>query len=1071
MGKAMGRRRRFVHLHAHSPFSFLDGATDIEGLVNGAAEMGQPALACTDHDNVSATVRFQKAAKKAGIAPIQGAEVTLDDGSHLVLLADGPEGYAALCRCLTAAHLGSARQEPRLSLEVLAKEAPGRLIGLSGCRRGRIPQAILRGDWSGALKSAEDLSRCFAPRDFLLELEGTLLPGSRGLNAALAELGERLSLPLVATNNVHFRAKEDFPVHDLLTCVRTLTRVDDVHPERRLNAENYLKSAEEMAEVFADYPGALDHAVEVAERCRPALVLEKSLFPSFQSPDGQDSAGYLRRLVYDGAVRRYAKLTESVRRRLDHELDIITRLGFEDYFLLVWDVAAFARRQGIRYAGRGSAADSAVAYCLFITDVDSIRRGLLFERFLSMERAEKPDIDIDFDSRRRDEATRYVYEKYGASRVATVATYSTFHARSAIRDFGKAMGLPEEDVDALAKRVPYYYADDLAKAFEAVPEIRDAGLPLHKFQAISKACAAVSGFPRFLGTHLGGVVICREELTNVTPLQMSAKGVVVTQFDKDDIEDLGLVKLDLLCLRTLGAVDDAIRSIEKGQERSGGKGAARSQRFDYDRIPQGDRDTYRMINRGETIGVFQLESPAQRALQSRLHADNFEDIVASVAIIRPGPIKGNMVEPFIARRQGKEPVTYLHPKLEPILGKTFGVVLFQEQVIEIANSIAGFSPGDADRLRRVMSHGRSFKDMQAIGEEFVERAVALGVEKAVADQIFASMVGYASYGFCEAHAAAFANTAYKTAYLVRHYPAEFFAAILSNQPMGYYPPQTLAVEARRRGVGFLPLDINRSGESFGVEEKAIRLSLKQLKGMTAASLEAILQARDEPGAGPFRSLEEFCPRVGRFGGLERDVVENLIRAGAFDSLEGNRKALLWRLDTAVAAARAVLAADGQGFFLAPLPDTDGGVERVERAAPADFSLKEKFVMEYDLLGINSGGHFMQFFREGLAGRGYRSTKEVRSARPGTRVKIAGFPVRPHRPPTKSGKTIVFLSLEDEFGLADVTVFEHIYQRFGKFIFSDPAPPLVIWGKVERRGLGAAVIAEKIAEFTGSMAAR
>ena len=935
MGKLTGSRRRFVHLHTHSPFSFLDGATDIEGLVNGAAEMGQPALACTDHHNVSAAVRFQKAAKKAGIASIQGAEVTLDDGSHLVLLADGPEGYAALCRCLTAAHLGSDRQEPRLSLEVLEKEAPGRLIGLSGCRRGRVPRAVLRGDWAGALKGAQDLSRCFAPRDFLLELEGTLLPGSRGLNAALAELGERLSLPLVATNDVHYRAKEDFPVHDLLTCVRTLTRVDDVHPERRLNAENYLKSGEEMAEVLADYPEALVRAVEVAERCRPALILEKSLFPAFQSPGGQSSAGYLRRLVYDGAAQRYGMVTEGVRRRLDHELDIITRLRFEDYFLLVWDVAAFARGRGIRYAGRGSAADSAVAYCLFITDVDSIRRGLLFERFLSMERAEKPDIDIDFDSRRRDEATRYVYEKYGASRVATVATYNTFHARSAIRDFGKAMGLPEEDVDALAKRVPYYYADDLAKAFEAVPEIRDAGLPLHKFQAISKACVAVSGYPRFLGTHLGGVVICREDLTNVTPLQMSAKGVVVTQFDKDDVEDLGLVKLDLLCLRTLGAVDDAVKTIGNGQERNGGEGAGgrsavRGDRFDYDRIPQGDRETYRMINRGETIGVFQLESPAQRALQSRLRADNFEDIVASVAIIRPGPIKGNMVEPFLARRQGKEPVTYLHPKLEPILGKTFGVVLFQEQVIEIANTMAGFSPGDADRLRRVMSHGRSFKDMRAIGEEFVERAVALGVEKAVADQIFASMAGYASYGFCEAHAAAFANTAYKTAYLVRHYPAEFFAAILSNQPMGYYPPQTLAVEARRRGVGFRPLDINLSGESYGVEDKAIRLSLKQLKGMSAASLEAILQARDEPGAGPFRSLEDFCPRVGRFGRLERDVVENLIRAGAFDSLEPNRKALLWRLDTAVAAARAVLGADGQGFFLAPTPTTAGGAPRAAR---------------------------------------------------------------------------------------------------------------------------------------------
>ena len=819
------------------------------------------------------------------------------------------------------------------------------------------------------------------------------------------------------------------------------------HPQRRLNAENYFKPAAEMIRRFRHLPGATANTLAIAELCSPSLDLEAKLFPEFTPPGGLSAAAYLRELTYAGAAERYGRVTQKVRDRLEHELKIIIQLGYEDYFLLVWDVARYARTRGIRGAGRGSAADSAVAYCLFITDVDAVGRGLLFERFMSLERAEKPDIDIDFDSRYRDEVAEYVYRKYGRDKVASVCTYNTFHARSAIRDLGKAMGFSEADLDFLAKRMPYFAgADEILEVMSRLPELRQSGIPWHKFEQLIRACGKVARLPRFTGTHLGGLVISRRPLLEVTPLQIAAKGCAVTQFDKEYVEDLGLVKLDLLSLRTFSAVDDASRMMA-------GSG------FDYERIVADDPATYEMLSTGETIGVFQLESPAQRALQARLGADRFEDIVASVAIIRPGPIQGNMVEPYLARRKGQEEIIYLHPKLQPILEKTYGVVLFQEQVIEIATAIAGFTPGEADQLRRVMTKARHKEDMIAIGKLFIDKAAQNGVDPAVADTIFSYVQSYASYGFCEAHAAAFANTAYKTAYLVRHHPAEYFASLMSAQPMGYYPINTLAGDARRRGVGLLPVDINRSESSFTVEEwtpeawgqfwaiagegyeppfpelgKAIRIGLKQVKGVGAAALEAIAEVR---GAG-FRSLQEFCLRTA--GRVPRDSLEALIQAGAFDCLHENRRELLWQ------APQAMEQAKGEESPQSSLGLGGGG----GRAVP-DFTSSEKYLKEYALLGLMVRGHYMAFARERLRRDGYRTAAEAKAAEAGALIKVAGVPICPHRPPTKSGKIVVFLSLEDETGLVDLIIFEDVYQRYGHLIFTDPRPPLAALGRVERRG--------------------
>jgi error-prone DNA polymerase len=1087
----------FVHLHVHSPFSFLDGASSIEDLVAAAAACDMPALAVTDHDNLSAAVGFHQACAAAGIKPITGAEVTLEGGHHLTLLAQDPSGYANLCRILTQAHLGQPRLHPAASLDALREHNAG-IIALSGCMRGEVPSLIRRRRVAAAEQAARRYRDIFGDR-FFLEMQNLLLPAGASLNRRLAELAQHLGVGVVATNNVHHRTRADFPVHDLLTCARTLTRLDDVHPARRLNAHCYLRSEREMREFFRDHPQAVETAGRIAEMCAPALRPGKYRFPAYPGLAGETADAMLQRLAEQGARRLYGRINAAVAQRLRHELSVIRQLGFADYFLAVWDLAQFARRRGIRYAGRGSAADSLVAYCLGLTGVDPVARGLLFERFMSLERAVPPDIDIDFAAERRDEVTDYVIARYGAEHVAAVATYNTFRARSAVRDLGQAMGFPPEDLDHLARHLPYLAADAIAEAFDAVPELRDSGLPRARYRKLLDICQAVAGFPRHLSTHLGGLVITGDPVTNLSPLQMAAKGLPVIHFDKDDIEDLGLVKLDLLCLRMLSAVDDAARAIR-----------TRDASFDYDAIPDDDRATYDLIAATETVGMFQLESPAQRALHARLQPERFEDLVAAVALIRPGPILADMVEPYLERRAGRAPVIYLHPALERILAKTYGVVLFQEQVIEIAIAIGGFTPGEADRLRRAMTHHRSWEEMERIGEQFIARAVARGARDEVAREIFSYIRAYAGYGFCEAHAAAFADTAYKTAYLKAHYPAEFYAALLSHQPMGFYPPNTLVWEAKRCGIPVLGPDINRSAAGFTVERgtptargvppahgsRAIRMGLVQIRGMGEGSLRTMLDARQ---AGPFRSLEDFRRRVA----IDRDLARNMILCGAFDALCPNRREALWDLDATLSSAGLTgnlspveqpeaknplphCASDladsipGRGFFIPPRGIQNdmrrhGDSEPFECAqgilpssAPSsthapDFSPREKWRYEFDILDFALRAHPVGLIRERLRRQGVITTAAARRGRSGRRVKVTGLIIRPHRPPTKSGRTVVFFTLEDETGMLDVTVFDAVYQRCGKAIFTQPI--VTVSGRLDRRGdatAPAALIADSVA---------
>ena len=1034
----------FVHLHVHSPFSFLEAGSSIQALVDRAAALEMEALALTDRNRLSGAVIFTRAARQAGLRPIVGAEVTLTDGTHLTLLADGPEGYATLSQLLTHAHLSRPRGEPAVSPEALERHHHG-LIALSGCRRGEIARRLLWGDRSGALRAAQRYASLFGRENFYIELQNNRLPGGKALNDALRDVAQKAGLEWVATQDVHYATPDRFPIFDALTCVRTGTRLPDVHPERRLNGTNYLTSHQEMEALFPDDPRALRNTLEIARRCRPALPEHPpNRFPAFPTPRGESSLSFLRRLAYEGAHRRYGRLTTAVRRRLEQELEVIGKLDVADAFLVAWDLVRFAQERGIRHAGRGSAADSAVAYCLGLTDVDSIGRGLLFERFLSLERAQKPDIDLDFEAERRDEVAAYVYRRYGKDHVASVCTFQTYHARSALRDLGKVLGFPEEEIGPLAKRFPHIPADQIPQALEALPELRESGLPFERYRLLFELASQVAGFPRHIGTHLGGLVLSREPLSRVAPLEQAAKGVTILSFDKDDVEALGLIKLDLLSLRTLSAVETATRAIQ-----------VREPSFRYEAIPLDDRPTFEMLGRGETVGAFQLESPAQRALQARLGAESIEDVVASVALIRPGPIKGDMVEPFLRRRRGLEPVTYVDPRLAPILEKTYGVVLYQEQVIQIATVIGGFTPGEADQLRRVMTHYRSHEEMERIGRHFIEKAVARGTSREVAEVIFSYIVGYAGYGFCEAHAAAFADTAYKTAYLLRHYPAEFYAALLSHQPMGFYPPNTLVHEARRRGIQVLPPDINRSEKHCTVEEGKIRLSLRLVRELREADVDEILAERARR---PFTSLQDLCRRTH----LTREGLTYLILAGALDAFDPNRRRLLFSLEEALRQREEPLA-----------PAASGGVpaqRRLELFRPGpppeveDFSPDQRLLLEYEALGVTTERHLLTLLEPELREMGVTPSKQLRQMEAGQPVRVAGLLIRPHRPPTRSGRTVVFLTLEDPYGMVDATVFEPIYQRDGEAIFGG-YPVLVVDGRVAWRGKGVSVDATRVRAFT------
>ena len=820
----------YAELHCHSYFSLLDGTSAPEELVQTAVENGLRALALTDHDNLSGAVRFATAARRAALHAILGAEITLVGGAHLTLLAETQKGYANLCRLITASRMEAhtetpiesistapgprppsaveqgeeaeggwaGKVAPALRWEVLAAHREG-LIALSGCRLGTAAAALLRGEEEEGLVALQRLYDLFGPQHLFVELQHHGLPTDDRLVRKLLGVAHRVGLAVVATHNVHYATREQSILRDALIAVRHRETLDAAQRAGRLPLNNgyALPSVAEMTCRFAQRPDALHNTLMIAERCHSSVDFSQQRLPEFATPDGSPTFRFLYQLCHARLPQCYPDLRPVVLKQLAHELDIIESAGLATYFLVVCDIVRFAREQGVRCQGRGSAANSIIAYLLGITSIDPLAHHLLFERFLSSDKFTMPDIDIDFAADRREEVIQYVYRKYGHSHTAMVCNVVTYQARSAMRDLGKVLELPEESVERLLGKLDTHSPLEAAANLEGVA-------PPHLVTLLRQ----IDGCPRHLSIHSGGMLITGAPLAEIVPLEPATMpGRFVCQWDKDSVEDAGLIKFDLLALRTLGVISETLALLQE----------AGAEAPKLERIPLDDPHIYQMLQLGDTVGAFQVESRAQQQMLPRLKPARFEDIAVEVAIVRPGPIQGGAVHPYLRRRTGEEPVAYLHPSLKPVLAETLGVLLFQEQAILVAVVAAGFTPGEADLLRRALSRSRSQEAMAELRDRFVRGAQGKGIEAVVAEAIFQQLAGFAGYGFCKSHAASFALIAYQTLWLKRYHAAAFYCALLNQQPMGFYPPEVLLGDARRHGVDALPPDVNRSKWRYTLE--------------------------------------------------------------------------------------------------------------------------------------------------------------------------------------------------------------------------------------------------------------
>jgi error-prone DNA polymerase len=1001
----------YVELHSHSYYSLLDGASSPADLVQRAAKLNMPALALTDHDAVYGAVPFVEAARKAGIRPILGAELTLTGGPHLTLLAADDRGWRNLTRLISIARHSASKGEAELPPDAVEAYHDG-LIALSGCRNGLISRALLGGDHAAALDAAKRCLAVFGPERFWIELQHHLLPEDDRLVAALVALANTLGVGYVATGNAHYATRDAHRLQDVLVGIRHLTPLHSAGRLLRPNSEYFLKSGRQMAAVFARYPQAITNTNRIADCCSFDFKYGLQELPVFPTPQGLDATGYLHDLCRNAIPHKYPHSRAAAIRQLDHELDVITRAGLANYFLIVWDIVRFARQSGIRCQGRGSAANSVVAYLLDISPIDPLAHNLVFERFLSAERQTVPDIDIDFQADRREEVIQYVYRRYGHEYAAMACTLITFRARSAVRDVGKVLGLPPHVIDLAARAFDTRHPKDLADnpGFKDVLQDRAIAQP---WEQLIDLCDQIDSLPRHLGIHNGGMVITGAPLVERIPTEPATmEDRVVVQWDKEALETAGLVKIDILGLRMLSAITEALSTIER----------LNGTRPDFDQCTYDDPAIYSLIASGDTVGCFQVESRAQAQMLPRMKPRCFADLVVAISLIRPGPIQGDMVHPYLRRRLDEEPVSYPHPLLEPVLHETLGVILFQEQVLQVSEALAGFTPGQGELLRRALGSKQGAAAVEVFRQAFMQGSQAKGVPAEVAADVFDRLKAFGLYSFPRSHAASFAVIVYQSAWLKCYYPAPFYAALLNNQPMGFWSPAVLVNDARRHGLEVLSVDVNRSQETCTVEDGAIRLGLARVKGMGEHGSDRVVLARAEK---PFTRLIEFCHRTR----LPRGLVENLIQAGALDCWGISRRQLIWKL--------------GELHYE---PDELGLVFPAEDVALPDLSAGEQSGMEYSMLGLSTGDHPMSFYREWLREHEILDSRALVACRNGQRVRAAGMLVVHQAPPTAKG--MHFLTLEDEGGFTNVVVRPHVYERFRREIRG--AAFLLVQGMVEQK---------------------
>ena len=1063
----------FVHLHVHTEFSLLDGAVRINNLLSKARLLEMGAVAITDHGNIFGAVQFFTQAARTGVKPILGCEIYVapgrrqdrvpsSDGSpnafHLVLLVMNNDGYKNLSRLVTLGHLEGFYYHPRVDMDLLREFNAG-LIALSACLKGKISYRINAGRIKEAREEAKELASIFDKDRFFFEVQANALPEQVKVNRVLKELGRELSIPLVATNDCHYLNQEDAEAHDALLCIQTGKSVDDPKRLKFSTNEFFFKSRSEMESTFgdADFTEALGNTVQIANRCTYEMEFGRYKYPVFLVSDKTSLEEILSRDAQEGLERRLAQEEEEsgplapealkeYRERLQFELDIITKMGFSGYFLIVADFIDYARRSDIPVGpGRGSAAGSLVAYCLKITNINPIRYGLLFERFLNPHRISMPDIDIDFCMNGREEVIKYVAEKYGRENVCQIITFGTMKAKAAIRDVGRVLGIPYGEVDRIAKLIPFGPSVTLEKALEDEPELKkmENGEPRHrKLLAIARS---LEGLSRHASTHASGVVISDRPLIEYLPLFKGTNDEVMTQFTMDQIEKLGLIKFDFLGLRTLTVIKHALTLIEKTTGRKIG----------IDKIPLDDEAAYQLCSEGKTTGVFQLESSGMKELLRRLKPGVFEDVIALVALYRPGPLGGNMVEDFIAGKHGKVKINYILPQLQPILKETYGVILYQEQVMKIAQVVAKYTLAEADELRKAIGKKKA-EVMAKHKERFLKGAKESAVDAKTAQRLFMLIEKFGGYGFNKSHSAAYALIAYQTAYLKAHYPVQFMAALLT-QDMGNQDKTIKNIaECREMGIRILPPDLNESQPDFAVVEGAIRFGLAAVKNVGLKAVESVIEERT--AGGPFRDLLDFCKRVDGFK-VNRRVLESLIQCGAFDFTGIERSRLFASIDDAIRFSGPSQDPNQLNMFSSL---SDGGSETPglpELPDLEEWDEREKLRKEKKSLGFYITGHPLDRFKVEVERFATCTIQDLSTNNDRATVKVAGVIENLKIKRTKRGEKMAILSLEDQTGSLDVIVFPDVFNNTSPLLKSDE--PLLITGTAEVDDNTVKVISQEI----------
>jgi len=1062
-------RKPFVHLHVHTGYSLLDGACRIEDLVAAAARQGMPAVAITDHGAMYGAVDFYKTARAGGIKPIIGCEVYITPGSrhdrkgderrspayHLVLLAANQKGYSNLIRLVSLAHIEGYYYRPRIDRELLEQYHEG-LIGLSACLKGEVASLLAAEDADGAVAAARRYAAILGRENFYIELQDHGLAEQKRLNPALKEVAAKTGLRAVATNDVHYLDKAHASAHDVLLCIQTHARLSDQNRLRYGSDQFYLKTRSEMEAVFGDCPEALDASLEIADRCDVEIDFSQRHFPAFSVPDGLMPKEYLERLAFAGVRDKYRiadprhpsdDREREVIKRLRHELNIIEQTGFVNYFLVVWDFVHFAREKGIPVGpGRGSGGGSLVAYALGITEVDPLRYGLIFERFLNPERVSPPDFDIDFCQARRGEVIEYVKQKYGRENVAQIITFGSLGPKTLIRDVGRVLDIPLPVCDRIAKTIPEMPKITFAKALEESPEFRKTAQTDPDCRRIMEYATVLEGLFRHAGMHAAGIVVGEMPLIEIVPLARGRGQEVVTQYDMEIVGELGLLKMDFLGLRNLTVINETVELVRKN----------RGIEIDLARLPMDDRPTYDLLGRGDTVGVFQLEGAGMQDLIRRIGVDRIEDLIAIVALYRPGPM--NMLDEYVARKTGKTPVTYDHELMRPILEETYGIMLYQEQVQQVANVLAGYSLGAADVLRRAMGK----KKPEVMAQErntFVQGCAKLHkIPEAEAERIFDKIAKFAEYGFNKSHSAGYAILAYQTAYLKANYAVEYMSALVSSELGNSDKMAVFISEAQEMGIRILPPDINASHVRFVPEgQKAIRFGLAGIRHVGEGAAETIVSERLRNG--PYKGMVDFCCRVdSRL--VNKKVLESLVAAGAFDSLCADRARLFHAVDLAMARAAGIVRdrKSAQTTFF-DIEGADAGGAETLPPPPEPWPVSKTLSEEKKHLGVYMSGHPLAQHAKLLRRYELAPVGSVGKLPHRALTRVGGLVMQPEKKITKKKTVMAVFKLEGLDGALEVTVFPDVYEKYASRLIPDA--PVLVCGEVDRESKSPKLIAREI----------